>query len=432
MALSDSPKPASLHTTNVNNLEAGKLNWADTADFDAANRGFIGTIPDARVVNAQGQVVWDLASYVFLEEEAAPNSVNPSLWRQARVNQSHGLFKVSARIYQVRGLDMANMTIIEGDNGLIVIDPLMFAETATAALALYRTHRGERPVHTVIYSHSHPDHYGGVEGVADKTAVDSGAIAVIAPDGFLDAAISETILAGVPMRRRAMFQFGPTLKPGVCGHVDNGLGKRVGRGTTGLIEPTWHITQDTEEHVIDGVEVVFQLTPETEAPSEMNFFFPSERVLNLAENGCHTMHNLCPLRGAPTRDALAWSKYLDDALERFVDRTDVVIAQHHWPTWGQETARRFIIEQRDMYRYLHDQTLRLMGHGLTPNELAEEVAMPLSLSGEWHARPYYGALAHNVRAIYTHYMGPYDGNPTSLNPLAPVAAGERYVEYMGG
>ena len=427
-----STKPATTRTATLNAAQVETLNLIDDGDFDSAKRGFLGSIEGARITNVAGEVVWDLAAYVFLETETAPDSVNPSLWRQARINQHHGLFRVTERIYQVRGFDIANMTLIEGESGLIIIDPLMFTETAQAALSLYREHRGERPVHTVIYSHSHPDHYGGVEGVLNPEDVRSGEVQVLAPAGFLEAAISETVLAGVPMRRRAMYQFGPTIKPGVCGHVDAGLGKRVGRGTTGLVAPTWLIEKELESHVIDGVEIVFQLTPETEAPAEMNFFFPSEAVLNLAENGCHTMHNLCPMRGAPTRDALAWSKYLDYALRTFIDRTDVVIAQHHWPTWGRDRARRFVTEQRDMYRYLHDQTLRLMGHGLTPNELAEEVALPLSLRSEWHTRPYYGALAHNVRAIYAHYMGPYDGNPATLNPLGPSEAGSEYVRYMGG
>ena len=377
-------------------------------------------------------MVWDLASFAFLEAETAPDSVNPSLWRQARVNRIHGLFEVTERMYQVRGFDIANMTIIEGDSGLILIDPLMFSETAAAALALYRRHRGERPVKAVIYSHSHPDHYGGVEGVITPEDAASGSIQVIAPEGFLEAAMSETILAGVPMRRRAMFQFGPTLERGPRGHVDNGLGKSIGRGTTSLIAPNMTISQSVEHHTIDGVEIVFQLTPETEAPAEMNFFFPQLGVLNLAENGCHTMHNLCPIRGAQTRDALAWSKYLDAALNDFVADTKVVIAQHHWPTWGNERIRRFISEQRDMYRVMHDQTLRLMSHGLTPNEISEQFRMPASLEQRWHTRPYYGAVEHNVRAIYTHYMGPYDGNPGTLNPLAPQPAARKYVDYMGG
>ncbi len=428
-----SPKPATPHTITANQQLGAKLDFDNVSCFDDASRGFIGTIPDARITTADGsRVVWDVSAYRFLEAEAAPDSVNPSLWRQARLNGHHGLFQVTEGMYQVRGFDIANITFIEGETGVLIIDPLMNTETAQAALSLYRSHRGDRPVHSVMYSHSHPDHYGGVEGVITPEQAASGAVHVIAPDGFLEAALSETILAGVPMRRRAMFQFGPTLPPDPCGHVDSGLGKRVGRGTTSLIAPNWLIKQDLETHVIDGVEIVFQLTPETEAPAEMNFFFPALGVLNLSENGCHTMHNLCPIRGAQTRDALAWSKYLDDALNRFIDKTEVVIAQHHWPTWGQDRVRQFITEQRDMYRYLHDQTLRLMSHGLTPNEIAEAVAMPLSLETAWHARPYYGALEHNVRSIYVHYMGPYDGNPVNLNPLAPVPAGKKYVEYMGG
>ena len=427
-----SPKSATEHTIAANEALGSQLDFENKSCFDDASRGFVGSIPNARITTEDGRVVWDVSAYRFLEEESPPDSVNPSLWRQARLNDHHGLFQVTEGIYQVRGFDIANMTIIEGKTGVLIIDPLMNTETAKAAIDLYRVHRGDRSVHTVIYSHSHPDHYGGVEGVITPEQALNGEINVIAPDGFLEAALSETILAGVPMRRRAMFQFGPALPPDPCGHVDSGLGKRVGRGTTSLIAPNWLITQDLETHVIDGVEVVFQLTPETEAPAEMNFFFPATGVLNLSENGCHTMHNLCPIRGAQTRDALAWSKYLDDALDRFIDKTEVVIAQHHWPTWGQDRVRQFVTEQRDMYRYLHDQTLRLMSHGLTPHEIAEEVAMPLSLETAWHARPYYGALAHNVRSIYVHYMGPYDGNPVNLDPLAPVPAGKKYVEYMGG
>jgi alkyl sulfatase BDS1-like metallo-beta-lactamase superfamily hydrolase len=234
------------------------------------------------------------------------------------------------------------------------------------------------------------------------------------------------------MRRRSMFQFGPTLAPGARSHVDSGLGKAIARGTTSLIAPNRLITQAVERHTIDGVDIVFQLTPETEAPAEMNFHFPQFKVLNLAENGCHTMHNLCPIRGAKTRDSLAWSKYLDAALNDFMADTEVVIAQHHWPTWGRERARRFLTEQRDLYRLMHDQTLRLMSHGLTPHEIAQDFHLPASLERSWHVRPYYGAIAHNVRAVYAHYMGPYDGNPVNLDPLAPQAAGAKYVEYMGG
>lgn len=426
------PRPASPHTCRANAALASRLDLSDDSCFDDARRGFIDTLPNARIETADGRAVWDLSSYAFLEALDPPDSVNPSLWRMARLNRIHGLFQVCERIYQVRGFDLANITIIEGDTGLVIIDPLTVCESAAAALALYRRHRGDRPVRCVIYSHSHVDHYGGVEGVVTPQEVAAGEVRVIAPEGFMEAAVSENVLAGVPMRRRAMFQFGPTLAAGPQSHVDSGLGKTMGRGTISLIAPTRVIREPMETHVVDGVEIVFQLTPETEAPAEMNFFFPQFGVLNLAENGCHTMHNLCPLRGARTRDALAWSKYLDAALDEFIERTDVVIAQHHWPTWGRERARRFIEEQRDLYRVMHDQCLRLMSHGLTPNEIAESFRMPASLEGRWHARPYYGAIAHNLRAVYAHYMGPYDGHPASLDPLPPDAAARKMLEYMGG
>ena len=425
-------KPATRHTCQANAAAAARLDFADESCFDEAQRGFVGSIPDARIATPDGRVVWDLSAFAFLENIESPDSVHPSLWRQARLNRIHGLFQVCERMYQVRGFDIANITIIEGDTGLILIDPLTVCEAAAAALALYRRHRGDRPVHTVIYSHSHTDHYGGVEGVVSPEQVARGEVRVIAPAGFMEAAIAENILAGVPMLRRARFQFGSTLAPGVRSHVDSGLGKAIGRGTPSLIAPTMSIEQPVERHRIDGIDIVFQLTPETEAPAEMNFHFPQFKVLNLAENGCHTMHNLCPIRGAKTRDALAWSKYLDAALEDFIEETDVVIAQHHWPTWGRERARKFITEQRDLYRLMHDQTLRLMSHGLTPHEIAQEFRLPASLEKSWHARPYYGAIAHNVRAVYAHYMGPYDGNPVNLDPLAPQPAAAKYVEYMGG
>ena len=425
-------KPASLHTCAANAAALRGLDFSDDVCFEDAKRGFVATISDARILGANGKPVWDLSRFDFLDNDGAPDSVNASLWRLARLNRIHGLFKVTERVYQVRGFDLANMTIIEGDTGVILVDPLTVCESAAAALKLYREQRGERPVVAVIYTHSHVDHYGGVEGVISADDAAQGRVQVIAPDGFMAEAISENILAGVPMRRRALFQFGPTLAPGERGHVDSGLGKVAGRGTVSLVAPTMTIRKGRETHQIDGVEIVFQLTPGTEAPAEMNFFMPQMRVLDLAENGCRTMHNLCPLRGAKTRDALAWSKYLDEALDSFIEDTDVVIAQHHWPTWGRERVRAFITEQRDLYRYLHDQTLRLMSHGLTPNEIAAEVKLPSGLHPRWHARPYYGAVEHNVRAIYAHYMGPYDGNPVNLNPLTPEAAARKYVDYMGG
>lgn len=408
------------------------LAFDDDQDFEDARRGFIGTIEDATITNAQGQVVWSQKAYAFLDDEAAPLTVNASLWRLSRLNREHGLFKVCDRIYQVRGFDLANITFIEGDHGLIIIDPLTFEEPARAALDLYRKHFGPRPVVAVMYSHSHKDHYGGVKGVVSEEEVAAGRVQIIAPEGFMEEVLSESVLAGVPMVRRAEFQFGHPLEPGVRSHVDSGLGKAMGRGSSGVIPPTHSICKTGERMRIDGVEIVFQLTPGTEAPVEMNFYFPGLRALNMAENACHTLHNLCPLRGAKVRDARAWARYLDESVDLYAGLVDVCLAQHHWPTWGTERVIGFLSEQRDLYQYLHDQTLRLMSHGLTPREISEQLLMPSELGRRWHTRGYYGAVVHNVQAIYAFYMGPYDGNPANLNPLPPAQAGAKYIEYIGG
>jgi alkyl sulfatase BDS1-like metallo-beta-lactamase superfamily hydrolase len=424
-------KPASPSTLAHHARMRDELNFDDTRDFDDVKRGFVGTLPDAHFLTASGAVAWTMREHAFIEGDA-PDTVNPSLWRLSRLNTVHGLFKVTERIYQVRGFCLANVTFVEGNTGLIVIDPLTFVEHAQAALQLYFKHRGERPVRAIVYTHSHRDHYGGARGIVPLEQVREQGVRVIAPAGFMEEAFSETILAGVPMRRRSLYQFGTTLAAGPMGHVDSGLGKAVGRGSDGFIPPDWLIHEPVEKHVIDGVEIVFQLTPGTEAPAEMNLYYPGLRALNLAENACHSMHNLCPLRGAKTRDSLAWSRYLDEALQAFVPYVDVVFAQHHWPVWGSERIQEFVAGQRDLYRYLHDQTLRLMSHGLTPSEIGEALMLPNHLSRQWFARGYYGAVAHNVAAIYAHYMGPYDGNPANLNPLPPQAAGAKYVDYMGG
>jgi alkyl sulfatase BDS1-like metallo-beta-lactamase superfamily hydrolase len=423
-------KPAHRSTANANTRVLSDLDFTDRLDFEDAQRGFIATLPDAHIEADAGGVSWSLKPYGFLTGNS-PDTVNPSLWRMSQLNAIHGLFKVSERVYQVRGFSLANVTFVEGDTGLIVIDPLQFTEHARAAIDLYRRHRGARPVVAVIYTHSHRDHYGGVRGVISPADVRNG-VQVIAPFGFTEESFSESILAGVPMRRRAMFQFGWSLEPGAMSHVDSGLGKAVGRGGDGFIAPTTLITQPIERRTVDGVDIVFHLTPGTEAPADMNMHYPDLRVLNLAENACHTMHNLCPLRGAKTRDSLAWARYLDQALDTFVPHVDALIMQHHWPVWGPRRIQHYVAGQRDMYRYLHDQTLRLMSHGRTPKEIAAELLMPTALSKQWFARGYYGAVAHNVNAIYAHYMGPYDGNPAHLNELPPAEAGAKYVEYMGG
>ncbi|MCC6247977.1 MAG: MBL fold metallo-hydrolase [Rubrivivax sp.] len=418
-------------TVAAHERTAGELEFGDTRDFEDARRGFIATIPEAEIAARAGGLAWTMRGHAFLEGPR-PDTVNPSLWRMARLNRVHGLFEVCPRIYQVRGFCLANITFVEGDEGIIVIDPLTFTEHAEAALALYRAHRGARPVKAVVYTHSHRDHYGGVRGVVSPEQVAAERIPVIAPEGFTEEAFAESMLAGVPMRRRSLYQFGTALPAGPEAHVDSGLGKAVGRGGDGFIAPTLSIRAPRERHVVDGVTIEFQLTPGAEAPAEMNLFFPGLRALNLAENACQTMHNLCPLRGAKTRDALAWSRYLDDALDEYVPHCDVVYAQHHWPVWGAARIAEYVAGQRDLYRYLHDQTLRLMSQGRTPAETGEELMLPNALARKWFARGYYGAVAHNVAAIYAHYLGPYDGHPAHLNPHPPVAAAARYVRYMGG
>ena len=333
------------------------LPFGDRQDFQDAKRGFIASLPEVEIKNEQGNVAWSLRGYSFLAQEEAPATVNPSLWRQARLNMHNGLFQVTERIFQVRGFDISNMTIIEGDRGIIVIDPLISTETAHAALELYFSHRGRRPVVAVIYTHSHTDHYGGVKGVIDEADVKSGKIAVIAPDRFLEEITQETVLAGGPMIRRALFQFGPTLDKGPRGQVDAGLGKTTSSGTVTLIPPTQTIREPFEAHTIDGVEILFQLTPDTEAKAEMHMFYPALKALNLAENATHNLHNIYPIRGAQVRDANLWAKYLNEALDRYAPEAEVVFAQHHWPVWGNQRVKNFLSKQRDGYKFLHDQTL---------------------------------------------------------------------------
>jgi alkyl sulfatase BDS1-like metallo-beta-lactamase superfamily hydrolase len=426
------PKGATPTTHAQNRAVLDTLPFGDTQDFEDARRGFLGSLPEVEIKNDKGRVVWSLKDYGFLGEEQAPPTVNPSLWRQARLNMNHGLFQVTDRIYQIRGFDISNMTIIEGDRGLIVIDPLISTEVARAGLDLYIAHRGRRPVTAVIYTHSHVDHFGGVRGVVDEADVKAGRVEVLAPAGFMEEIVSENVLAGTPMVRRAHFQFGATLPKGPRGQVDAGLGKVTSRGTVTLIPPTRAITAPLETHRIDGVEIGFQLAPETEAPAEMHMFYPALRALNLAENATHNLHNTYPIRGAQVRDANAWARYLNEALDRFGPDIDVVFAQHHWPVWDHDRVIDFLTKQRDLYKYLHDQTVRLMNHGFKAAEIAERLVLPKSLAGTWHVRGYYGTLSHNSKAVYQRYLGWYDANPANLNPLPPVERGRKYVEYMGG
>ena len=426
------PRDAEPLTAALNRAVLESLPFADTQDFDDAGRGLLATLPELEIKNDQGRVVWSLRDYAFLADEQPPPSVNPSLWRQARLNMHHGLFQVTDRIYQIRGFDISNMTLIEGDRGVIVIDPLISTEVARAGLALYRQVRGDRPVTAVVYSHSHTDHHGGVRGVVDEADVTAGRVPIWAPDRFMEEIVSENVLAGTAMIRRAQFQFGATLPKGPRGQVDAGLGKVTSRGTVTLIPPTRIIVKPIEEHRIDGIDFVFQLTPETEAPAEMHMFHPGLRALNLAENATHNLHNTYPIRGAQARDANAWAKYLNIALDRFGPDADVAFAQHHWPVWGNRRVLDYLARQRDLYKYLHDQTVRLMNHGFKAVEIAERLTLPKSLADTWHVRGYYGTLSHNAKAVYQRYLGWYDANPANLNPLPPVERGRKYVEYMGG
>ena len=409
-----------------------QLPFGNRQDFIDAERGFIASLPDATITNDTGRVVWSMADYAFLKDEHAPDTVNPSLWRQAQLNCRHGLFEVVAGIYQVRGLDLSNMTLIEGDTSLIVIDPLVSVETAKAGLDLYFQQRGRRPVAAVIYTHSHTDHWGGVKGVTTQTEVDSGSVVVLAPEGFVEAIAQENVLAGTAMVRRAQYQFGALLPKGVKGQIDAGLGKTLSSGTVTLIAPTDLITHDLEKRLIDGVEIIFLMAPDSEAPAEMHMFYPAFKCLNMAENCVHNFHNLLPFRGAEVRDSRAWSRYIDIALATFGDQSDVLIGQHHWPVWGRAEIKSYLSKQRDLYKYVHDQTLRLCNHGHTPNEIAELLELPESLAHEWYARGYYGTVRHNAKAIYQKYLGWYDGNPAHLDPLPPVEAAKKFVEYMGG
>src|SRR6516165_5971576 len=427
-----SPKEASASVVARQAEVRKTLPFADTADFDDASRGFLGTIENARIVSASGRVVWSLEPYGFLDAEQAPPTVDPSLWRQSRLNMNHGVFEVVPGVYQVRGLDIANMTLVEGDNGVIVVDTLTSIEDARAALELYFKHRGKKLVTAVIFTHTHTDHWGGARGVLDDATLASGKVPIIAPNLFMEHAVSENIIAGPAMLRRAQYQFGPFLAKGPRGQVDCGLGKTMAAGGVTLLRPSDLIIATGDKRVIDGVEFEFQMAPNSEAPAEMHFYVPRYKLLNLAENCTHNFHNLLPFRGADVRDALAWSKYLNEALSLWGGKAEAMCGQHHWPVWGKERVDTMIRQQRDLYKFAHDQTIRLMNHGLTATEIAETIRLPKSLEGAWHTRGYYGHIRHNVKAIYQKYLGWYDANPVHLDPLPPVESGKKYVEYMGG
>lgn len=417
-------------TAALNAAVPQQLPLTDQQDFEDAKRGLVASDPDLRITTEAGKVIWNMPAYEFVQSEP-PVSVNPSLWRQAQLNNIHGLFQVTEGVYQLRGYDLANMSLIEGETGWIVVDPLTAKETAAKALAFAREHLGDKPISAVIYTHSHIDHFGGVLGIISPEEVEERNVPIIAPELFLAEATSENVIAGVAMARRSLFMMGPRLPKGERGHVDTGLGKGVAYGTFGLLPPAEIITKTGTQMTIDGVQFVFQNAPGSEAPSEMTFYLPDLKTFCGAEVVSHTMHNLYTLRGAKVRDAIKWSGYIDEVIEMFPD-VEVYFGSHHWPIWGHDRIVDFLEKQRDTYKYINDQTLRLALLGATPREIAEELELPESLRVSFANRGYYGTLKHNAKAVYQRYFGWYDGNPANLDPLPPAQAGVKYVELAGG
>ncbi len=421
----------SLSTQAAHEKIVKELPFSNRQDFEFAERGFVATRAEPLIMDADGKVAWDLTSYDFLKGEA-PATANPSLWRQAQLITKHGLFKVTDRIYQVRGYDISTVSFILGDTGYIVVDPLVTGETARAALDLVKQHVGDRPVVAVIYSHSHADHFGGVEGVVNAADVAAGKVRIIAPSGFLEHAVSENIIAGTAMSRRARYQIGSTLPRGPEGEMTSGLGPSLSRGRLSLIAPTDSIGETGQEMILDGVTFSFQLTPGTEAPAEMNFYLPQFRAVFMAENANATMHNVLTPRGALVRNAKDWADYLTQSIRLYGNKSDVMFAAHGIPRWGGDVITDFLKKHRDAYKFLHDQSVRLMNAGLTGSEIAEQIRLPDVLAQQWYNRGYYGTMSFNAKAVYQRYMGWYDANPASLNPLPPVAASKKYVDAMGG
>jgi alkyl sulfatase BDS1-like metallo-beta-lactamase superfamily hydrolase len=417
-------------TTQAANAQLAKeLKLDDPQDFEDAKRGFMAR-PKGKIMAADGSVLHDFDAYQFVTGQA-PDTVNPSLWRHARLNAEIGLFKVTDGIYQLRGFDIANITLIEGKTGWIVVDALTSRESAAAAMAFARQQLGDKPVTALVFTHSHIDHFGGALGILSPKDVADRQVPVVASNGFMEEATSENVMVGTAMGRRSSYQFGRDLPRSTKGNVDTGLGKNVVYGTFGILTPTKLITQPTEELVLDGVRFVFHNVPGAEAPAEMTFSIPDKKAYGGAENLAQTMHNLLPVRGAKVRDALRWSSYMDQALDQ-MDGIEVYFGQHNWPVWGHDRISQFIKTHRDVYKYTHDQTVRLINAGLTPREIADTIKLPKSLSEHFGARGYYGALRHNVKAVYQFYLGAYDGNPANLDPLPPQESAKHYLALIGG
>lgn len=414
-------------TGRANAAVAERLPLGDPSDFEAATRGKIAELPTGGVRNAVGGVAWDMSQYDFLRGKC-PATVNPSLWRMAGLNAVGGLFEVADGVWQARGFDYANMTIVRGETGWILIDPLMTVETSAAALKVVNGSLGARPVSAIILTHTHPDHFAGLRGVVDRDHVPP----IFAPEGFMEFAASEGVLGGNHTSRRAIYQFGLTLDAGPQGAVDGGIGKTVAKGSRTFVAPTEFVGETGSERIIDGVRFLFAMASGTEAPAEFTFLMPDSGVLCMAEVCTQTQHNVLTPRGAQVRDALLWSRCIDEALTLFADRAQVLINCHNWPVWGQANVGEFLLEQRDIYKYIHDQALRLANMGRTPDEIASEIEEPDWLSERFHARGYYGTLKFNSRAVYQRYYGFFDGNPVNIDPLPPEALGKRMVDAVGG
>lgn len=425
-------KPATEFTKKKNEAVYSQLNFADTLDFIEARKGFIATLDSGIIRGATGQIIVNLHDYDFLKG-TAPASVNPALWRQAKLNLNNGLYKVTNGIYQIRTFDLAVLTAIETNTGYIIVDPLTNADAAKAGLDLIRKHVGNKPVVAVIVTHSHADHYGGILGVTNIEDIKSGKVKYIVPAGFYDEVISENVLLGNAMGRRAVYQFGFSLPRSEFGQVDAGLGKVfLGRGASSIVEPNVEISKTGEKLTIDGLDLIFQLTPGTEAPSEFHFFVPKYKAFSPAENATHTLHNALPPRGAKVRDTKVWAHYLDEAIDLFGDQLEVIFPSHHWPVFGHNRGITYLEKQRDLYQYINNQTIHLANQGLNQEEIAETIQLPDELGKEWYNQGFYGTVQHNSKAVYQFYLGWWDGNPANYNKLPQVEAAKKYVEFIGG
>ncbi|EEJ7905253.1 MBL fold metallo-hydrolase [Salmonella enterica] len=429
----ESAKAATQYTQQINQQYIKNLPFNDRQDFADAQRGFIAPLPDHGILkNAEGKPYYRADDYKFDINAPAPQTVNPSLWRQSQLNGISGLFKVTDRMYQVRGQDISNITFIEGQTGLIVIDPLVTAGAAKASLDLYYQNRPHKPIVAVIYTHSHTDHYGGVKGIVSEEEVKSGKVQIIAPEGFMAEAISENVLLGNIMSRRALYSYGLLLPHTPQGNIGNGLGVTLTTGLPTIIAPTKSITKTGEKMTIDGLEFQFLMAPGSEAPAEMRFYIPALKALCTAENATHTLHNFYTLRGAKTRDTSKWTEYLNETLDMWGNQAEVLFMPHTWPVWGNQHINDYIGKYRDTIKYIHDQTLHLANQGYTMNEIGDMIKLPKNLENNWASRGYYGSVSHNARAVYNYYLGYYNGNPADLHPYGQVEMGKRYVKALGG